>query len=171
MPAERRSLYDILAPIIYWDATFAIAGLEERESFHAECDAFARRLESESVLSVTSDFVYNELAFYKIKSALIDEGNRTGQHWLDVKRHDPTFIATVMPDVEVKKAELERVTLKISISDTVMEQAFRLMHTYSLLPTDAFHIAIALDAGIHSFASLDADFLRVDDIVVYTCVP
>ena len=34
MPAERRSFHDILEPIIYWDATFAIAGLEERESFH-----------------------------------------------------------------------------------------------------------------------------------------
>lgn len=171
MPAKRRSFYGRLEPVIYWDATYAIAALDETDDYHLECNNFYHRLEGESVLSVMSDFGYNELAFHLIKAHLITEGERTGQHWLDVKRHNPTFIATVMPDVEAKKAELERVTLKISISDTVMEQAFRLMRAYSLLPTDAFHIAIAIDAGIHSFASLDADFLRVDDIVVYTCVP
>jgi predicted nucleic acid-binding protein len=42
------------------------------------------------------------------------------------------------------------------------------MHRYSLLPTDAYHIATALGHGVHAFASLDEDFLRVDGIIVYT---
>jgi predicted nucleic acid-binding protein len=42
------------------------------------------------------------------------------------------------------------------------------MHQYSLLPTDAYHVATALDHGINAFASLDDDFLRVDGIIVYT---
>jgi predicted nucleic acid-binding protein len=39
------------------------------------------------------------------------------------------------------------------------------------LPTDAYHIAIALEAGVNAFVTLDMDFLRVDGLVVYTCVP
>ena len=41
---------------------------------------------------------------------------------------------------------------------------------YALLPTDAYHIAIALDAGVNAFATVDADFLNVDGIIVYTCL-
>jgi len=45
------------------------------------------------------------------------------------------------------------------------------MRDFHLLPTDAYHIAVALDAGVNTFASLDEHFLRVDDIIVYTCLP
>jgi predicted nucleic acid-binding protein len=45
------------------------------------------------------------------------------------------------------------------------------MQSYSILPTDAFHIATALSHGVTTFATLDEDFLRVDGITVYTCLP
>jgi predicted nucleic acid-binding protein len=40
-----------------------------------------------------------------------------------------------------------------------------------LLPTDAYHIAVGLESGVKAFATLDPDFLRVDEIIVYTCLP
>ncbi len=171
MRAERRSFHDALEPIIYWDTTFPIAFTVLADPWHAECEKFRSRLEAELILSVTSDFVYDEFAFYLVKAALTAEGKRTGKRWLDVKREQPHFIATAMPDVEVAKAEVDRVTMKLSTSDTVTERAFRLMRNYSILPTDAYHIAVALDAGVNCFVSLDGDFLRVDDIIVYTCLP
>lgn len=45
------------------------------------------------------------------------------------------------------------------------------MKDYALLPTDAYHIAIALDTDVNAFVSLNEDPLRVDDIIVYTCLP
>ncbi|MBM3237057.1 type II toxin-antitoxin system VapC family toxin [Candidatus Poribacteria bacterium] len=171
MPAECRNFRDPIEPILYLDATYAIATLDETEAYHSDCANFYERLESESVLSVVSDLVYNELAFHRIKAAMTIEGIRTNQHWLDVKRNRPNFIATIMPDVESKKAELNCMVLKLSIGDAVTERAFQLMRNYSLLPTDAYHIAIALDAGVNCFVTLDRDFWRVDGIIVYTCLP
>ncbi len=57
------------------------------------------------------------------------------------------------------------------VTEQVRERAFALMETYGLLPTDAYHIAIGLESGVTAFASLDIDFLRVDGIIVYTCLP
>ncbi|MBM3238321.1 PIN domain-containing protein [Candidatus Poribacteria bacterium] len=36
---------------------------------------------------------------------------------------------------------------------------------------DAFHIATALSRGVTTFATLDENFLKVDGITVYTCLP
>jgi predicted nucleic acid-binding protein len=44
------------------------------------------------------------------------------------------------------------------------------MRHYNLLPTDAYHVAVAVDAGVNAFASLDEDLLAVDGIAVYTCL-
>ena len=44
------------------------------------------------------------------------------------------------------------------------------MRRYPLLPTDAYHIATALESDVAAFATLDTDFLQVDGIIVYTCI-
>jgi len=171
MPAQRRSFKDALEPVLYWDTTFAIAFFVETERYHTECVEFYQRLDCEGILSVVSDFVYNELAFHLIRAALAAEGRRTGQHWLDVKKAHPDLIAAVIPDVETKKMELDQMTLDLPISEDIKEQAFHLMRDYGLLPTDSYHIATALDAGVEAFITLDEDFLRVEEIIVYTCLP
>lgn len=123
------------------------------------------------MLSVGSDLVYNELAFFLIKQALEEEGKRRGMYWLDVKTEDPDFISQVMPDVIEKKNDLNDALLWLPTTEQVKEEAFQLMTDYSLLPTDAFHIATAKQEGVNSFVTLDSDFLRIDDIIVYTCLP
>jgi predicted nucleic acid-binding protein len=172
MSAERRSFEDVLESIVYWDATFAIAVFVVEDLFHQECVTFKQRILDEgTTLSVASDFVYNELAFHIIRNALTVESRRRGQHWRDVKRQDPTVVRTAMLEVELKKMEMDRLTLNLPITERVKDHAFQLMRDYALLPTDAYHIAIALDAGINAFATVDADFLNVDGIIVYTCLP
>jgi predicted nucleic acid-binding protein len=44
------------------------------------------------------------------------------------------------------------------------------MRHYPLLPTDAYHIATALESGVAAFATMDTDFIQVDGIIVYTCI-
>lgn len=171
MPAIRRSFTDSLEAIIYLDATFAIAGLESTEPYHAECMAFRKRMEKVSALCVVSDFVYNELAFQRIKIPLVAEARRTGRSWLEVKRSQPHLVAFAMSDVDAKMSELNQFALKLSIADAVTASAFQLMRDYNLLPTDAYHIATALESGVNTFATLDRDFFLVDGIICYTCLP
>jgi predicted nucleic acid-binding protein len=171
MPSERRNFQDIIEPIVYWDASFAIALSIDGEPYHDESAGFYNRLESEGALSLSSEFVYDELIFYMVKGVLIAEGKATSRHWMDVKRERPNLTTSVMPKVNEKIAELERMTMKLPIEDTVTARAAQLMADYGILPTDAYHIAIALDSGINSFVSLDEDFLRIDGIIVYTCLP
>ena len=171
MAAEKRNFYEALEPVLYWDTTFAIAHLADTEQYHSECLAFEGRLQAESILSVVSEFVHNELAFFLVKTALTEEGRITGEHWLDVKKNRLDVIPAAVHEVEAKQTELDRMTLKISFSETITEQARQFMRDYSLLPTDAYHIAIALAADVNAFVCLDKDFLRVDGIIVYTCLP
>jgi predicted nucleic acid-binding protein len=171
MPAIRRDFHDVLEPIVYLDSTVAIAAEDNHERFHAECDAFRQRIESRTILPVVSDFVYNEVAFHHIKSALTDEGRRQGKSWMWIKRNIPHIFDAAMINVQTSRAKLERMTLRLSITDSVIVRAFQLMQDFHLLPTDAFHIATALESNVNVFATLDKDFLVVDGIIVYTCVP
>ncbi len=171
MPAERRSFADPPEPIIYWNTSFAIAHFNPNYLYHAECLNFAHRLDTAGILSVSSDFVHNELAFIVIRNALVAEARRTGQRWQDVYRQRPDIVAATMPQVQANRAQLNRMTLLLPIAETVQEIAFDLMQAYALLPMDAYHIAVALDADVNAFVSLDEDLLRINDIVVYTCLP
>ncbi len=171
MPAERRNFDDALESLIYWDATYAIAFFEENALFHDECVNFERRLRSKSVLSVSSDFTHNELAFHIFKTALTEEANRTGQHWMQVKRDNPHLLLATMPTVGTRCDELDSLTFRLPVDESVKPRAFALMQRYPLLPTDAYHIATALESDVTAFVTLDRDFLQVDGIIVYTCVP
>ena len=54
-----------------------------------------------------------------------------------------------------------------TIPASTFDDALWLMERFNLLPTDAFHIAIAQSFGIKAIVSLDPDFTRVDGIIVY----
>ncbi|MFA0740743.1 MAG: hypothetical protein DFNUSKGM_000850, partial [Candidatus Fervidibacter sacchari] len=72
-----------------------------------------------------------------------------------------------MNEVEIVRAELERRTILLPVTETAHNLAFTLMRQYNLLPADAYHVAVALDAGVSALVSLDEDLLAVDGIVVY----
>jgi len=89
-----------LEPLIYWDTTFAFTAFSAKEPFHAECVAFRRRLDAEGVVSVVSDFVYDELAFVLMKRSLIAEAKRVGKQWMDVYNEHPFFLSIVYPEIQ-----------------------------------------------------------------------
>jgi predicted nucleic acid-binding protein len=155
MPAQRRTFHDPLESVIYWDSSFAIARLHGDHDHHAECVDFACRLDTEGILSIASDFVHNELAFHTIKAALVVEARRIGQYWRDVYRQRPDLVIATMPQVQANRAELNRMTLFLPIPEAVQDRAFQLIEAYALLPTDAYHVAIAMDAGVNACVSLD----------------
>jgi len=165
--AERRNFRDTLEPIIYLNSSFVIAHCDRGDPFHLECRDFFGRLQTEGTICVVSDFVYNEVAFYILRQALMREARRTGQRWEDVLRIAPHVFQEAMNRVEIIRADLEQRTLALPVTETARDLAFTLMRQYNLLPTDAYHVAVALDAGVSALASLDEDLLAVDGIVVY----
>jgi predicted nucleic acid-binding protein len=76
-----------------------------------------------------------------------------------------------MPLILNRKAELELMTLHLPVTETVKDRAFELMMRYALFPTNAYHVAVALEHDVNAFATLDEDLLKVDGIFVYTCLP
>jgi predicted nucleic acid-binding protein len=168
MPAERRNFNDRLSPIIYWDATFSIAFTDKTHGAHDDCRAFALRLEAEGSLSVASDFTYNELAFFAIRRRLAAEGRRHGLHWAELYKAQPDALQLAVPDMDAAIAALDAATLHLATPTSVRDSALQLIREFNLLPTDAYHIAVALEADVNTFVTLDEDFLRVDGIIVYT---
>jgi predicted nucleic acid-binding protein len=165
--SERRNFHEALEPVIYWNTSFVIARWDINDPFHHECVAFSQRLMAEGVVCVVSDFTYNEFAFHIIHRELLRESRRTGQWWRNVLRNQPHVFQAAMNEVEIVRAELERRTILLPVTETAHDLAFTLMRQYNLLPTDAYHVAVALDAGISAFVSLDEDLLAVDGITVY----
>lgn len=110
MPPERRNFQDALEDVIYWNSSFAIARLNDADLYHPQCLDFANRMDAEGVLSVSSEFVHNELAFHTIKEALLAEARRTGQRWQDVYRQRPEIVLSVMLQVQANRTELNRMT-------------------------------------------------------------
>ena len=47
--------------------------------------------------------------------------------------------------------------------------ALGLIRQYGLLPRDALHTAAALEVGIGTMISTDADFALVEELRLYTC--
>jgi len=84
-----------------------------------------------------------------------------------------------VPDMGAAIAALDAATLHLAhktkslVSEantptSVRDSALQLIRDFNLLPTDAYHIAVALEADVNTFVTLDEDFLRVDGIIVYT---
>jgi predicted nucleic acid-binding protein len=90
-----------LEPLIYWDTTFAFTAFSVTEPFHADCVAFRKRLDAEGVVSIISDFVYDELAFVLMKRSLLAEARRLGKQWMDVYNEHPEFLATVYSEIQI----------------------------------------------------------------------
>ena len=183
MSAIKCSFTDALEPVVYWDSSFAIARADRAAPWHNECMNFAASMQAEGMfasltddckfglrLCIVSELVYNELVLHIIKGRLVEEARQIGRHWVDVKRTRPNLVAAIMLQVESLWKELERLTISLSVTENVRSLACRLMREYSLLPTDAYHIAVARDAGVNAFVSLDEDFRMVDEVVVYTCI-
>lgn len=153
MSAIKRTFSDPLEPIIYWDTSFALAALVTSEQWHAECHAFRLRLEATGTLSVVSEFVYDEVAFVRLRDLLAVESIAHGIGWQTLRRADHTVYQSLMPRANALWNDLQVSTVDLSISPAIRVRAFQLMNDFNLLPTDAYHIAAGLEAGVTAFAS------------------
>lgn len=170
MPAERHDFQFPVEGLVYLDSSFVIAVQNEQERHHAKCASFFDSFDERGILPVVSDFVYEETAFHYLRLELGDAAARLGIPWRQVLTQQAAAFDGAMVQVELLRSEIEGFALAAAVPETVRPRAFDLMRRFRLLPMDAYHIAVALEHEVTSFVSLDADFLQVDNIAVYTCI-
>jgi predicted nucleic acid-binding protein len=172
-----------LTGLFYCDTSY-LAGVYLPSSrtyqlFHSECDAFQRRLFNElDVLCVTSDWALNEVAYLVQQEQLASDCQQfNALHGMFLtpeafRRQNPAVLAHSWDEIVRIRADIEDDCEIVAIPNIgLTEAAFNLIRDFHLRPTDAYHIATAQAYDITNFVSIDRDFLRVDGITVYTCLP
>jgi len=59
----------------------------------------------------------------------------------------------------------------VSFSSNFALESLAYMRSFHFLPRDAYHLTTMRHHGIDHLVTLDADFLAVPDLHIYTCVP
>ncbi|HEU4758934.1 MAG TPA: PIN domain-containing protein [Dehalococcoidia bacterium] len=158
-----------LPPAVVLDSDFVINVLHENEDYHDECMAFAGRLFDASVPIVYSNLL--RVDFWhgwrravnakgvplEIASApmLMDDAAAQRERWF--QRGDE-YLKTFL-------ALFDR--YEVRVGTRLLDRALRLMARYNLRSHDACVAAMAFHAEVLDVVSLDADFLRVDDLHVW----
>jgi predicted nucleic acid-binding protein len=149
------------------------------QRFHPECETFQQRLyAAPDVLCVTSDWALNEIIHLIQQEQLARDCQQyNASHGTALtpeafRRQNPAVLTHSWNEIVRICAHIERACEIAAIPNTGLTNvALNLIRNFHLRPTDAYHIATAQAYNITNFVSIDRDFLRVDGITVYTCLP
>lgn len=168
-------IFDFDAPLpgqLYWDASFLVHATYPAGRYHRECYDFLDRLSNaEETLSYVSTLTLDEMIFTLIQLKVGEA--YPGRGFWDLYRGNPQVIR---PHLGELRALVDRLTTdpRIRIVGTEPEAipiAMNYMEDYSLLPRDALHLTSMARYGIEGIVTMDADFLLVDGLRIYTCNP
>ncbi len=151
-----------------------------------------KRANDGEVCLFTDDYVLNEFFYFIIKSKVecvdflespfdvhVQEYKKNNRNPLSslLKDH-PELITKHFPVLEDYYERIRAVPIAILAPDYLMtksgssisDRMNELIKQYEILPADALHIAIAQQAGIKDFVVIDADFHKVSEINIFTCI-
>ena len=192
LSARRHSFTDpVDSSVFYCDSSFVLNVITHirntNERFKTECSDFLKKLVDrtpDGLVLVTSDFAIDEI-LYKIAQhdleSLLPCPHPTAGYMLQ----KPTQLCKVMPGSMAHCSDkidafcnfIDNIPfLVLSPNDMkdwvgqIYLEATRLVKTYHLWSGDAFHIATGMAAGVNCFVAVDSDWLRVDEIELYTCL-
>lgn len=194
LSARRHSFEDPVNPsLLYCDTSFILNVITHirntREQFKDHCSNFLRRLQdgmSDGLLLMTSDFAVDETLYKIVENdlgGLLPCPHPTRHRIMlknlaDLRKAKPESVAHSFGKIDSFCEFLEDVPIIVlapnditHLEDDIYLEATRLIKTYHLWPADAFHIATGLAAGADCFVAVDSDWLRVDEIDLYTCLP
>lgn len=162
---------DLLPAALYWDASFIVNLAHEAAVYHQQAADFLTRLEESHTVSHVSTLTLDEVYFVLLR-ANIERDQPSNSFW-HVYHSNPAAIEPYIEALEDLTEELythPRVHI-LAAQAALSFDALSAMRQHHLLPRDAYHLAIMRHHGILNLVTLDADFLRVPDIVIHTCVP
>jgi predicted nucleic acid-binding protein len=171
VPAKIRSLDEPLPATLYWDASFVVNFAFEAARYSRQCSELLARLDEASTISYVSTLALDE-AWFVLLQLKIEEDHHPARFW-DVYNDQPEVVEQYIDD-------LERVTQqigthpKVELIGTEPLSAFESlshMRAFHFLPRDAYHLATMRCHGIVSLVTMDADFLVVPGIELFTCNP
>ena len=171
MPAKIRSLTDSLPSKLYWDASFIVNFAFEPARYFRQCCQLLARLDKASTTSYVSTLVLDEVCFVLLQLK-IEEDYHPAKFW-DVYNANPEVVAQYVDDLE-RLTELIGTHPKVEMVGTEPLSAFEslsFMRAYYLLPRDAYHLATMRYHRIESLVTMDADFVVVPEIELFTCNP
>ena len=149
------SFQDCPPEIAYLDPSFLLNVLVADATYHAECVAFASRLEATRTVLVLSNLGLDEIWFVLLRIQAIQEQGERG--WLAFLRDNPDKVREYtrrLEETTLQILELPNLLL-IELSATQSLQALGLMERYGLLPRDALHTAATFETGVDSMITLD----------------
>lgn len=157
--------------IAYLDPSFLLNVLLEDATYHAQCVAFARRLEEARSILLLSNLGLDEIWFVLLRIQAIQEQGEKG--WLAFLKNNPARVRAYAQQLEEATLQILEIPnlLLIELTATQSLQALGLMNRYGLLPRDALHATAMFQTGIDAIITTDVDFTLVEGLEVYTCNP
>lgn len=165
------SFQDPPPELAYLDPSFLLNVLVAESTYHAECVAFAARLEAARTILVLSNLGLDEIWFVLLRIQAVQEQGERG--WLAFLKDRPEKVKEYtyrLEEVTLQVLELPSLLL-VELTASQSLRALNLMSRFGILPRDALHTATALETGIDAIITTDADFARIDGLKLYTCNP
>jgi predicted nucleic acid-binding protein len=166
-----RSLDDPLPATLYWDASFIVNFAFEAARYIRECSELLARLDESSTISYVSTLALDEACFVLLQLK-IEEDHQPAKFW-DVYNTNPVVLEHYVDDLERVTSQIGTHP-KVELIGTEPSSAFEalsFMRAFHLLPRDAYHLATMRYHRIDSLVTMDADFLVVPGIELFTCNP
>jgi predicted nucleic acid-binding protein len=166
-----------LPEIVYLDTSFVweLYDPQANPIRQAQCAAFWARLNQAEVMMVINSWVIQELRHVILVGVYRPETRSRQMGWLELLRHDKSFMPTVIQSIQQIEALVDaqplimRLPIHLDLAtDTI---AIDFMMTYNLDAGNAYHIALARAEQVNSFVTLDQGFGAVDTLNLYTCHP
>ena len=162
---------DPLPSTLYWDASFIVNFSYEAARYFQQCADFLTRLDEHTTTSYVSTLAMDEACFVLLQLK-IEEEHHPAQFW-DVYNADPSVVERYIEDLQKVTEEIgTHPRIKLIETEPVFAfESLSYMRTFHFLPRDAYHLATMRHHGIDCLVTMDADFVAVPDIELFTCNP
>ena len=149
---------------IFVDTNILIYHLLEDELYGANCRDFIRRVESRSVIALTSPVVVSETLFIYLRAWIIKNKKIAPKRVLRyLKRH-----RSVLKEVDFDKPlALLALFGQLPVNSAVLRNSYDLITREQLLPADAIDAALIMRHNLPAIATRDDDFDHVQGLDVY----
>jgi predicted nucleic acid-binding protein len=156
---------------LYWDASFIVNFSYEAARYVQPCTDFLARLDEQTTLSYVSTLALDEACFVLLQLK-IEEDYHPTRFW-DVYNDDPGIVERYVDDLQRLTQEIiTHPRIKVIGTDPSLAFDFlTYMRSFHFLPRDAYHLATMRHHNIEGLVTMDADFVIVPDIEIFTCNP
>lgn len=165
------SFTDPLPTTLYWDASFIVNFSYEAARYFQTSADFLARLDEHPTISYVSTLALDEASFILLQLK-IEEDCHPSRFW-DAYNRDPSIIETYIDQLQsVTEGIATHPQIRLVGTDPFFAfESLAHMRAFHFLPRDAYHLATMRHHGIKGLVTMDADFVVVPDIEIFTCNP